>query len=69
MRQPLLQRSRYLPLAGALIAVLGLAAACGGDDDDDDAARQAELVAEGQRIFRFDTFGDEAKWTDTLRIH
>ena len=69
MRQPLLQRSSYLPLAGALIAMLGLAAACGGDDDDDDAARQAELVAEGQRIFRFDTFGDEAKWTDTLRIH
>jgi mono/diheme cytochrome c family protein len=71
MRQPLLRSPHYLPLAGALVAVLGLVAACGGDDDDDDdAARQeAELVAEGQRIFRFDTFGDEAKWTDTLRIH
>ncbi|HJV26173.1 MAG TPA: hypothetical protein VJ673_10820 [Aromatoleum sp.] len=23
----------------------------------------------GQRIFRFDTFGDDTKWTDTLRIH
>ncbi len=69
MRQLLLRSPRYLPLAGALIAALGLAAACGGDDDDDDAARQAELVAEGQRIFRFDTFGDEVKWTDTLRMH
>ena len=27
------------------------------------------LVAEGQRIFRFDTFGDEQVWTDTLRLH
>jgi len=26
-------------------------------------------VAEGQRIFREDTFGDETFWTDTLRMH
>jgi len=26
-------------------------------------------IAEGQRIFRFDTFGDEQLWTDTLRMH
>ena len=24
---------------------------------------------EGQRIFRYDTFGDEQKWTDQLRLH
>ena len=29
----------------------------------------AALVAEGQRVFRFDTFGDEQLWTDTLRLH
>ena len=28
----------------------------------------AELVAEGQRVFRFETFGDEQLWTDTLRL-
>ncbi|HJR53060.1 MAG TPA: c-type cytochrome [Gemmatimonadota bacterium] len=28
-----------------------------------------ELLAEGQRIFRFDTFGDEKFWTDTLRMN
>lgn len=28
-----------------------------------------ELLAEGQRIFRYDTFGDEKFWTDTLRMH
>jgi mono/diheme cytochrome c family protein len=27
------------------------------------------LVAEGQKIFRFDTFGDEQVWTDKLRLH
>jgi cytochrome c5 len=27
------------------------------------------LVAEGLRVFRFDTFGDEQLWTDTLRLH
>jgi NAD(P)-dependent dehydrogenase (short-subunit alcohol dehydrogenase family) len=27
------------------------------------------LVADGQKIFRFDTFGDEQVWTDTLRLH
>ena len=26
-------------------------------------------VAEGQRVFRFDTFGDEVVWTDKLRLH
>jgi hypothetical protein len=28
-----------------------------------------QLVAEGKQIFRFDTFGDEVYWTDTLRMH
>ncbi len=26
-------------------------------------------IAEGQRIFRYDTFGDEQLWTDRLRMH
>jgi mono/diheme cytochrome c family protein len=29
----------------------------------------ATEIAEGQRIFRFETFGDEQLWTDTLRLH
>lgn len=24
---------------------------------------------QGQQIFRYDTFGDEQKWTDQLRLH
>lgn len=27
------------------------------------------LLKEGRRVFRFETFGDEAWWTDTLRLH
>ena len=27
------------------------------------------LLAEGQKVFRFDTFGDEQFWTDKLRMH
>ena len=30
--------------------------------------QQAALVAQGRQIFRFDTFGDEAQWTDKLRL-
>jgi hypothetical protein len=29
----------------------------------------ATLIAEGQKAFRFDTFGDEQLWTDKLRLH
>ena len=49
-------------LAGALVS------ACGGDSDNS-AAEQAALVEQGKQIFRFDTFGDETQWTDTLRMH
>ena len=29
----------------------------------------SSMFAEGQSIFRFDTFGDEVYWTDTLKLH
>jgi mono/diheme cytochrome c family protein len=32
-------------------------------------ASHSHDVATGQSIFRFDTFGDETFWTDTLRMH
>jgi hypothetical protein len=28
-----------------------------------------QLVAAGQQTFRFDTFGDETFWTDTLKMN
>lgn len=50
---------------GAAVAVV---AACGGGNDEP-AVDQAALIEQGKQIFRFDTFGDEAQWTDTLKMH
>jgi cytochrome c5 len=47
-----------------VVALAGGAAVGAGAPAKPDA-----LVSEGQRIFRFDTFGDEVLWTDTLRLH
>src|SRR3954469_5078355 len=32
-------------------------------------ANAAEKVIMGEQVFRFDTFGDEAFWGDTLKLH
>src|SRR5689334_18556698 len=37
------------------------------EDRDWDAAKR--MIVEGQQTFRFDTFGDEAFWGDTLKLH
>jgi hypothetical protein len=42
-----------------------LVTACGGNSSDDTQAQ----IDEGRQIFRYDTFGDETQWTDTLRMH
>jgi hypothetical protein len=36
---------------------------------DDVAAAAVESVVNGRKTFRFDTFGDEAFWGDTLKLH
>ncbi|TDP62040.1 c-type cytochrome [Roseateles toxinivorans] len=54
---------------GVVLATVVAVSACGGADDRADAVAQAALVAQGQQIFRHDTFGDEVQWTDTLRLH
>jgi mono/diheme cytochrome c family protein/cytochrome c5 len=54
-------------LAALAVATVALAAACGGSSND--AAERAALIEQGKQIFRFDTFGDEATWTDALRMH
>lgn len=56
------RHSRLSFLVGA-----ALLAACGSDREDKDV--DPNLVAEGREIFRFDTFGDQANWTDRLRLH
>lgn len=60
--------SRTLLITTTIGAAVALVAACGGGDDDS-AAERAALVEQGKQTFRFDTFGDEIKWTDALRLH
>lgn len=67
------------PALPALLATLAAAAAGGCAPSSEGQAQAAErrvnpvltpkLIAEGQRIFRYDTFGDEQLWTDRLRMH
>lgn len=55
-------------LATMGVAILGVVA-CGGGSGRDVASDQAALVAQGRQIFRSDTFGDEAFWTDKLQMN
>lgn len=74
-----------MKLALKSLAAIGIVAGtlpgCGGSAGRDDltsqqateqsrqSGQQTALAAQGRHIFRFETFGDEAKWTDTLRLH
>ncbi len=58
-------RRPRLVRAGVLLLLLGGVAACGDHKSGDNSAQ----LASGKQIFRFDTFGDETKWTDTLRMN
>ena len=57
------------------ISLLAAVAGCGGNDDevtaspDADAPPDPVLAAQGKDIFRTDTFGDEAFWTDALHMN
>lgn len=80
-KRQLLRVSRKLAASCAAGVAAVMVTACGssgsGQSDASAAndallAQQASaiaLVAQGRQIFRFDTFGDETKWTDTLRMH
>ncbi len=51
-------------------AALTLLTACShGHSDDNNDQPDPALVSKGQQIFRFDTFGDETFWTDTLKMN
>ena len=57
-------------LIATLVVVAGVAATAAVAPFDQTPSRRAEsLVEQGQKIFRYDTFGDEAFWGGTLRLH
>jgi mono/diheme cytochrome c family protein len=62
----------------ALVASILSLAACGidagtsrehADESSPGAAQGAARKFDGREVFRFDTFGDERRWTDVLRLH
>ena len=63
--------------AGTVVAAVALVAFDGPSNSTTGARRSdpaladrtVELLREGRQTFRFDTFGDEAFWGDTLRLH
>jgi mono/diheme cytochrome c family protein len=78
----LVDRALKFPLPPSLVAALLLVTACatrppsnettmgtptGAGPATDDFS--PTTLAAGQRVFRFDTFGDEQFWTDTARMH
>ncbi len=50
---------------------IALLTSCQSDQPTEagDRGLDSTVVAQGKEIFRFDTFGDEQFWTDTLRMH
>ena len=60
-------QAKYL-LAVPFLAALAVAS-CGGSTHNDAASTDTALVEQGKEIFRSDTFGDEAFWTDTLHMN
>ncbi len=62
-------RTATLLAATLAIAISTLVVACDDDGSTSPNPPDPALVAEGKDIFRFDTYGDETFWTDTLRIH
>jgi cytochrome c2 len=59
-------------VALAAIAMLGCSSRQAGTAhaaNKSGVAMSPALLAEGQRVFRFETFGDEQQWTDVLRMH
>jgi len=70
------------PRPSLLLLALGVSiGGCARDESTPNAPRSAAVInasetrmnpatlAEGKKTFRFDTYGDETFWTDTLRMH
>ena len=57
------------PISATWIFAAAAVIAAAGCDDNNTGGMPASLVEQGKEIFRYDTFGDEALWTDVLQMH
>src|SRR5436190_2064532 len=75
MRLQLVHGLRPLLLVLAIAAALALCSGCGDDAqasppvDDAVHVHAGQMIDEGRETFRFDTFGDETFWGDTIKLH
>ena len=62
---------KAIPVLGLTALALLTVQKIGSQSPAKDAAAEnaLQLVSQGRQIFRFDTFGDEAFWGDTLKLH
>src|SRR5205823_3631213 len=64
---------RYISAAALLLVVSAVIFSLNrkvyAQSDDPTLQNATNLIAQGRQIFRFDTFGDEAFWGDTLKLH
>lgn len=58
-----------LALAIVTLAALGQPGASQSIARDPTASNALQLINQGRQIFRFDTFGDQDFWGDTLKLH
>ena len=58
-----------LAIVGAVVLILVRKATAQSPQADPIADNAQSMVTEGRRIFRFDTFGDEAFWGGALKLH
>ena len=74
MRRALLNSSALTAVSSIvflllLIVLVGPRGRGESRNQDATAANAMQLVTQGRQIFRFDTFGDQAFWGDTLKLH
>jgi hypothetical protein len=63
------QRPARRTLQAQSLYIAALLLACNGSGPVQPTPPDPALVAQGSDIFRFDTFGDETFWTDTLHLN
>lgn len=62
---------RLLPVTIIAIAALVLLGQTKTDkqDNQESLSQSSKIFSQGKKVFRFDTFGDQAFWGDTLHLH
>src|ERR1051326_7863609 len=62
-------RGALLMFFGVGCILAGLGSQVLSQDSDPTADNASRMIEEGRKTFRFDTFGDEVFWGDTLKLH